>query len=446
VAGPIRTLDQVPVRATDSFGDLRRTARRGIVASAVLLVAAGALLSQTVIAGAVVTHGTLIVESGPKKVQHSKGGIVSRLLVNEDDVVRAGQPLVVLDQTVDEARLQSTATALAQQKLRLVRLEGERDGLAKLEFPAFDPAMAIPESTYGAMAASESRQFELGVAARDGQRSQLRQRISQTEQKVAGDQSQLDATTAQVEVVQKEVKDLRDLFASQLVGYQRVSEMERTLSQLLGAASALRSSIAEGGGKIAELRLQVIQIDQDLRSQLTDQLAQAQASIADLSEQLVVAKDDLARAVITAPIDGVVHELSVHTVGGVVQPAETLMLIVPEHDRLVGEVKLGPADIDQVYPGQDVSIQFTAFDRGTTPALSGRLASISPDLVQDQRTGAMFYTGRIEASDAELARLDAKGLKLVPGMPLDAFIRTDDRTILSYLLKPLTDQAERAFR
>ncbi|HET8726856.1 MAG TPA: HlyD family type I secretion periplasmic adaptor subunit, partial [Alphaproteobacteria bacterium] len=179
---------------------------------------------------------------------------------------------------------------------------------------------------------------------------------------------------------------------------------------------------------------------------LSDQLAQTQSAIAELSEALVVAKDNLARAVITAPIDGVVHELAIHTVGGVVQPAETLMLIVPDHDRLVGEVKLNPSDIDQLYPGQDVAIHFTAFDRATTPALEGRLASISPDLVQDQRTGAMYYAGRIETSEAELAKLGAEDLKLVPGMPLDAFIRTQDRTILSYLLKPLSDQLDRAFR
>jgi HlyD family secretion protein len=441
-----RRLDQLPVAATSAYGDLRKTARLGFIASAIILVAAGALLSQTVIAGAVVTHGTLVVETGPKKVQHPKGGIVAKLLVNEDDVVRAGQPLLVLDQTVDQAKLKSTATALAQQRIRLVRLQGERDGLDALSFPPFDHAMAIPEAEYRTMVSSETRQFDLGVAARDGQRSQLGQRVAQTEQQLAGDQSQLDATTAQIDVVQKEVKDLRDLFAKQLVGYQRVSEMERTLSQLLGAASSLRASIAEGGGKIAELKLQIIQVDQDLRAQLTDQLAQVQTSIAELAEQLVVAKDDLARAVITAPIDGAVHELSVHTIGGVVQPAETLMLIVPDHDRLVGEVKLGPADIDQLYPGQDVAIHFTAFDRGTTPSLDGRLASISPDLVQDQRTGAMYYTGRIETTDAELGKLADDNLKLVPGMPIDAFIKTDSRTILSYLLKPLTDQAERAFR
>ena len=148
---------------------------------------------------------------------------------------------------------------------------------------------------------------------------------------------------------------------------------------------------------------------------------------------------------IVSPLDGVVHQLSVHTIGGVVQPAETLMLVVPKHDKLVGEVKLSPRDIDQVYPGQDVTIHFTAFDRGTTPAIEGHLALISPDLVHDPHSGKSYYTGRVQIDPAEWSKLDPN-LKLVAGMPLELFLKTNSRTMLSYLLKPLADQWNRAFR
>ena len=392
-----------------------------------------------------VAHGTLVVETGAKQIQHPQGGVVAKLLVSEDDPVKAGQPLVILDQTVDEAKFSSAATSLAGQRARLVRLLAERDDAKSLGFPAYDPQLGISEADYRVITDSERRQFELRRVDREGQKAQFRSRISQTQQQTIADEAQLEANRAQTTIVKAEVDDLRALFAKHLVDYQRLSEMERTLSQLQGSQGTLQSDIAQNDAKIAELQLMIEQVDQSLRSQLTDQISQSQGSIANFAQQLAVSKDALARTVIVSPLDGVVHQLSVHTVGGVVQPAETLMLVVPKHDNLVGEVKLSPRDIDQVYPGQDVTIHFTAFDRGTTPAIEGQLALISPDLVHDPHSGESYYTGRVQIDPAEWAKLDPN-LRLVAGMPLELFLKTNSRTLLSYLLKPLADQWSRAFR
>lgn len=438
-------VDYLPPEKTTAYGSLGRLGRWALLATVVCLGVGGWLVSQTTIAGAVVSQGFLAVESGPKRVQHAAGGIVSSLLVREGDRVTAGQPVVVLDQTVDQAKLSAVGSSLAHQRARLARLKGERDGVEQLVFSPHDAQMGISAPDYEAILASEKSQFELRRSDRDGQRRQLRERIAQTEEQIRANEAQLTATMAELELVSKDLIDIRKLFADNLVPAQRVTDLERSEVQLSGAEGALRSQIAASRGAIAELEQMILQVDLNLRAELTDQIATAEQQIGDLSQQLVIAQDQLTRSTIVAPQGGVVHELAVHTVGGVVQPAETLMYIVPDTDQVIGDLRLSPADVDQVYPGQQVTIHFTAFDRGTTPSFRGTLMSISPDLVQDKTTGSLYYGARIAFDESDWAE-HRPDLKLVPGMPLEAFIKTDDRTLLSYLTKPISDQMNRAFR
>jgi HlyD family secretion protein len=223
-----------------------------------------------------------------------------------------------------------------------------------------------------------------------------------------------------------------------------MKELERQQSQLVGTVGALQSSIAAGKGKISELELMILQVDQNLRSQITDQISNAQQAIASLTEREIEAKTLLLQSTIYAPQSGTVYQLAVHTRGQVIKGGETLMTIVPERDTLVGLVKVSPADIDQLYTGQQTLVTFSAFDRGTTPTINATLSSISPDLKQDPQMGTLYYQARIAVSPAEMERLGA--VKVVPGMPIEVFINTGDRTLVSYFLKPLTDQMNRAFR
>ena len=220
--------------------------------------------------------------------------------------------------------------------------------------------------------------------------------------------------------------------------------MQRELSELTGLQGEMKAAIASGRGRIAELELQVAQVGQTLRASLTDDIATVHQTIAELVQDQIATRDILARSVLHSPQSGIVHDLALHTLGGVVQPAEVLMLIVPENDRLVGEARIRPNDIDQIYPGQEVTLQFSAFDRGTTPALTGKLSSVSPDLSTDPQTGAMYYTARVAIDPGEMDKLG--DLRVVPGMPMELYIRTTERTLLSYLTKPLSDQMNRALR
>jgi HlyD family secretion protein len=237
---------------------------------------------------------------------------------------------------------------------------------------------------------------------------------------------------------------VRDLWQKNLIPITRVTALERDGARLEGERAQLIATIAQGKGKISETELQIIQIDQNMRSEVARELADIRAKIAELVERKVTAMDQLQRIDIRAPQTGVVHQLAVHTRGGVVAAGEQIMLVVPEADDLIVEVRVDPQRIDQLKLDQPATLRFPGFNQRTTPELNGRVSRIAADVIQDQRTGQPFYLVRIGMTADEITRLN--GLKLVPGMPVEAFIRTEERTMLSYLLRPLTDQARRAFR
>jgi HlyD family secretion protein len=224
-----------------------------------------------------------------------------------------------------------------------------------------------------------------------------------------------------------------------------VTALERDAARLEGERGSLVSSIAQTKGKMTETELQILQIDQDLRTEVGKDLAEIRGKLAELVEKRVAAEDQLKRVDIRAPQDGLVHQLAIHTVGGVITPnGEPLMLIVPKADALTVEAKIAPQDIDQVRIGHRAVLRFSAFNQRTTPELTGTVSLVSADITKDEKTGSSFYTVRIGLTAAEIARLN--GLKLVPGMPVESFIQTGERTVLSYLTKPLTDQITKAWR
>jgi HlyD family secretion protein len=290
----------------------------------------------------------------------------------------------------------------------------------------------------------ERKQFETRRSARDGQRSQLRERIVQLNDEIRGYQAQIVSKDNQLAWITKELKGVNDLWQKNLVPYTRVTALERDKDRLDGERGQLIATTAQTKGKITETELQILQIDQDMRSEVGKDLAEIRAKTAELVEKKVAAEDQLKRVDIRAPLAGVVHQLAVHTIGGVISPAEVIMLIVPTADALEVEAKIQPQDIDQVRIGQPAILRFTAFNHRTTPELSGEVSLRSADVSEEQKTGTRFYTVRIAVSQAEIARLG--GLKLVPGMPVESFIQTSPRTVMSYLVKPLHDQLTRAFR
>lgn len=397
------------------------------------------------LSGAVIGQGVVIVDSSVKKVQHATGGIVRELRVGEGDHVNAGDVLIRLDETQTLANATIVTQSVDELLAREARLETEREGSDDIAFPKRLLERSPDKNSEAARAiAAEQALFKVRRQARAGQKAQLKERTTQLADEIKGYEGQADAKQKEIDLIQKELEGVQTLYQKNLVPITRLTSLQRDAARLEGERSQLAGAVAQSKGKIAEIQLQMIQVDQDLRTEVGKDLIEARSKLAELAERKTAAVDQLNRTDIRAPQSGRVHELSVHTVGGVIAPGEQIMLIVPDNDALGVEVKIAPRDIEQVYFGQSAMMRFGAFDSRTTPEIEGTVSMVSPDLTQDQRTGASYYTVRIALKPQEVAKLGTS--KLVPGMPVEVFIKTSERTVLSYLTKPLVEQAGRAFR
>ena len=425
----------------------RRSIRRHLIGTiAVVTLLAGGLggwAATTELSGAVVAPGTLVVDTNVKKVQHPTGGVVGELLARDGDRVEAGAVVVRLDATVTRANLAIVVKGLDELAARQARLEAERDDADALEFPESLASRSTDPDVARVMAGEQSL-FALRHTARHGQKAQLNERVAQLEEEIVGVTGQAAAKAREVELIHRELEGVRQLWEKNLVQIQRLMQLEREAVRITGERGQLIASIAQSKGKIAEIKLQTIQIDQDLRSEVAKELREIQGKSAELVERRVAAEDQLMRIDIRAPQRGIIHQSNIHTVGGVVQAGEPLMLVVPEKDELTVEVKLPPQNIDQLSRGQPATLRFSAFNQRTTPEINGTVTTISADVTLDQRTGMSYYVVRIGLTADEIARLN--GLKLVAGMPVEAYIQTGDRSVISYLVKPLHDQVMKAFR
>lgn len=415
----------------------------GVSVLALLVVGVGGLAATTQLSGAVIAPGVLVVDSNVKKVQHPTGGVVGELLVRDGVQVRAGEIVMRLDETITRANLSIVVKALDELAARQARLEAERDADEKVNFPAsLTDRKDHPD--VDKIITGEQRLFELRRTARSGQRLQLGERVAQLREEIRGLTGQAEAKTSEVQLISRELGAVRELWQKNLVSIARLTQLERESARLEGERGSIVAAVAQAKGKISEIELQIIQLDQDLRSEVAKELREIQARHAEYVERRVAAEDQLKRIDIRAPIGGTVHQLAIHTVGGVVQAGEQIMLIVPEGERLIVEVRVNPQDIDQIKIGQRAVLRFATFNQRTTPEIFGAVQQISADIVVEQRTGLSYYTARIEMPPTEISRLGT--VRLVAGMPVESFIETDQRSILSYLTKPLLDHSTRAFR
>jgi HlyD family secretion protein len=413
----------------------------GIGIALLLIVGIGGWAATAQVSGAVIAPGTVVVESNVKKVQHPTGGVVGEILVKEGDRVRAGDLLMRLDETITRANLLVITKQLDELMVRQARLEAERDGKIELALPQeLQERAAEPEIQK--IVAGERVLLESRHSARDGQKSQLRERIAQLKEEISGLEAQQSAKAKENYLIDKELEGLEQLSAKNLVPITKLMAMRREAARLQGERAQLVASVAQTKGKIAEIELQIIQIDEDLRAEVMKDLREDQGKQAELDEKRVAAEDQLKRIDIRAPQSGFIHELAVHTVGGVITPGEPVMLIVPGSDALIIEAKVSPEDIDRIQVGQPTFIRFPAFNQRTTPEFDGTVTVVSADVMKEAQTNRTYYIARVALADQR----KTDGLKLVPGMPAEVHIRTSERTPLSYLLKPLKDQYALAFR
>jgi HlyD family secretion protein len=427
--------------------ETRESIQRHMVAGAtvvlILVGGVGGWASTTQLSGALIAPGSIVVDTNIKKVQHPTGGVVGEVRVRDGDRVKAGEVVVRLDETVTRANLSIVSKGLNELSARKARLEAERDGLDAIKFPddllarQADPDVAAPVG-------SERKLFDLRRNARTGQRSQLRQRIGQLQEEIGGLISQQTSKGKEIVLIERELVGVRDLFNKNLIQINRLTQLEREATRLDGERGQLIAAVAQSKGKIAELELQILQIDQDLSSEVAKELREVDGKIGEFVERKVTAEDQLKRIEIRSPQDGTVFQSNVHTVGGVITAGDAIMMVVPDADNLTVEAKVNPQDIDQLRIGQKALLRFTTFNQRTTPEIYGEVTRISADISTDQRSGASYYTIRIGMSPQEVARLGE--VRLVPGMPVETFVQTGERTVISYLVKPLYDQLSRAFR
>jgi HlyD family secretion protein len=427
--------------------DPRRAIRRlnvvGFTALLILFGGFGGWAATTQLSGAVIAPGTVVVESNIKKVQHPTGGIVGEILVKEGARVEAGQVIVRLDDTVTKATLGIVRSQLDELVSREARLLIERDGGDAIPVPDSLQARRGLPSVEAALV-GDAKLFESRVSARAGQRSQLRERVAQINEEIRGLSSQLEAKESEIKFISEELVGVSELYRKNLIPIIRYMQLQRDQAKLNGERGQFVADIARARGKISEIELQIIQLDQDFRTEVLRELREAQGKIAEIRERVIAAEDQLKRVELRAPQSGIVHQLSIHTVGGVIGNGETIMQIVPESDQLVVEAKVAPQDIDQVVIGARVAVRIMAGNQRTMPDISAVLTRVSADLTREPQTNLSYYLVRAAIDQNSLRRFG--DLVLVPGMPADAFIQTDVRTPLQYLLKPLQEQLARTFR
>jgi HlyD family secretion protein len=418
----------------------------GTVVVVAFVAVAGVWAGSASLAGAVVAQGTVVVDSSVKKVQHQTGGTVAQIRVREGDRVKRGQLLIRLDDTVARANFRMIVKQMDELAIRQARLRAERDGAARMMIPRSLAARRNrPEAA--ALIARERGLFETRAAARAGQKAQLRERVAQLRQEIQGIQAQLDAKSREIELVRKELNGAEVLWRKKLMPITKLTALQREGARLLGERGRLIAGKAQSSGKISEIELQIIQIDQQTRADADRDLSEAQSREAQLAERRTAAEDVLRHTDIRAPQSGMAHQLSAHTVGGVIAPGEVVMLIVPENDDLVIDAKIARNDIDHVKVGQSAFIRFPAFDMRSTPEFEGSVIRVSADLTREPQSPNAYYVARLGLKDGggRTGGVGPRRLALLPGMPAEIHIRTTARTALSYFLKPLRDQFARAF-
>jgi HlyD family secretion protein len=423
---------------------LRRRLIAGYIVTAIFVLGIVGYTAVVEIRGAVIAPGNMVVEGNIRRIQHQDGGSVAAILVRNGQKVSAGDLLVRMNETQARAELGVVMVQLYGQQVRAARLAAERDDLSFIKFPA-TPAESGVEKDSANIISIENQLFAARKRARDGEVTQLRERIDQIGQEIEGLTAQQKAIEGQASVVREELIGLEGLLKQGLTQLSRINPQRLTLAQLEGQAGEIKAQIARARGRISEINVQIAQVGKQTLNEVAKDLREASERIADLQERRLAAEAKLQRIEIRAPIAGTIHQMSVFTIGGVIAPGETVMQIVPENEKLLVESRIEPAFIDQVSVGQDALIRFSSFDQRKTPELVGRVIFVSADLEQDQRQqAAPYFRARVELKPGEAEKLVDQ--RIISGLPAELHLQTRERTILSYLLKPLTDQISRTFR
>ena len=421
--------------------------RRYIILGCVTLLALfggiGGWAAFTDMAGAVLASGSVVVAGNIKKVQHPTGNVITEILVKNGDSVKTGDILVRLDETVTRASLQRGTKQIDELTGRMARLKAERDDAPSVVFPQ-DLIARSQEPDVAEILKGEQVLFEARIQTRANQKQQLGERITGLRQESAGNTAQAEAKAREIALIKKELDGLEGLERQQLVRTEKMTSMRREQARIEGEMAQLSAAAGQSKDRIAEIEMQRLSIDSEAKSDVIKELRETQGKLVELSERRTAALDQLNRIEIRSPADGIVDQMSVFTIGGVVNTSDAMMVIVPQDDKLIVEARIATHDIDQVRSHKTAVVRFPAFNQRTTPSLDGTIASISAEVTRDPQHNLEYYVARIKIDEDQMKRLGE--LKLVPGMPAEIQIRTTERSALSYLVKPIEDQFAKAFK
>jgi len=416
----------------------------GALALAVLLGGLGYWAVTTQLAGAVIASGQVEVESNRQVVQHPEGGVVGDILARNGDRVQAGDILIAFDDTLLRSELAIVNGQLTELLARKSRLQAERDQIDEMKPPAELLAAAAEDSDVQEQLDGQVRLFAARRSTLARESDKLTEQVAQFVAEIEGVQAQLSSLEEEHALVAAELEDRESLFERGIIPVSQVSDLRRDRARLTGEIGELTARVARVRGSIAGVEIEILQLSTRRSEEAITDLRDIEAREIELSERKFALIERLARLNIRAPVSGVVFDSQVFAVKSVVQPGQPILYVIPQDQPLLIAARVDPIDVDQVFMGQEAVLKFSGLDQKTTSEISGVVSALSADAIRDQSTGQNYFDVELSPIEGELAKLGDQ--PVVPGMPVEVFIRTTDRTPLSYLASPLMDYFNRALR
>lgn len=417
----------------------------GIITLFILVGGFGAWAIRAQISGAIVSTGKIEVDQNRQIVQHPDGGVVDDILVQEGDVVEDGDVLVQLDDTLLASELTIIEGQLFELMARRGRLEAERDNTKGVDFDSEIMDLAKVDDNVRDQMAGQVRLFLARSASIEKEIEQLGKRRNQITDQIIGIDAQMDAMNVQLDLLAQELSNQQELLDKGLAQIARVLNLQREEARLSGTVGELKAQRAQAEGRITELEIEILKIETQRREEAITRLRDLQFQELELAEQRRSLQERLSRLEIRAPVSGIVYGMQIFAKRSVIRPADPVLYLVPQDKPLVITAQVEPIHVDELYVNQEVSVRFSALDSRTTPELFGRVTQVSADAFQDEQTAFSYYRAEIELNDGELERLP-EGTILIPGMPVETYMKTTDRSPLEYLVKPLADYFAKALR
>ncbi|WP_298850143.1 HlyD family type I secretion periplasmic adaptor subunit [uncultured Ruegeria sp.] len=416
----------------------------GFAALVLLVGGLGLWAVKTRLAGAIVSSGVIEVQSNRQVVEHPDGGVVGEIFVRDGDVVASGELLLRLDDTFLSSEQTIVEAQLFDLLARRARLEAERDGMTSEELVVRLREVQLENNIDPDLIAGQNNLFDARLETLSKQDEQLSKQLVQINSEIAGTEAQLVSLRRQVELIEDELEDQQSLLNRGLTQTSRVLALQREEASLTGEIGRLEAAVARLKGQIASTEIQIVELTATRREEAITTLRDVQAQVSELSERRLSLSERLTRLDIRAPVSGTVYGSQVFALQSVIQPGEPMMYVVPQDTPLLVAARVEAIHVDQLHVGQPVTLRFSAFNQRETPELDGQVNNVSADTFTDEQSGFSFYRAEVVLNDGQVERLN--GQELLPGMPVEALIKTDERTPLSYLVKPMADYFNRAFR